>query len=100
VQKPFERGVALLHSFWFDEAFRQFQSVADQDPQCAIAYGGAMSLFRQLWGRPEESDLKNGSILIRRVKRLARKRSERDYIDAGYSALIATTMFLITNDAA
>ena len=61
VQKPFERGVALLHSFWYDEADKQFQQVANQDPQCAIAYWGeAMSLFHQLWSRPEESDLKQG----------------------------------------
>jgi tetratricopeptide (TPR) repeat protein len=84
VQKPFERGVALLHSFWFDEAFKQFQSVADQDPQCAIAYWGeAMSLFRQLWGRPEESDLKNGWRLVLEGQAIgARTQRERDYIDA------------------
>jgi tetratricopeptide (TPR) repeat protein len=84
VQKPFERGVALLHSFWFDEAYKQFQSVAQQDPQCAIAYWGeAMSLFRQLWGRPDESDLKNGSNLVRQGQTIgAKTQRERDYIDA------------------
>jgi hypothetical protein len=84
VQKPFERGVALLHSFWFDEAYKQFQSVANQDPQCAIAYWGeAMSLFRQLWSRPEESDLKNGWDLIRKgLATGAKTQRERDYIDA------------------
>jgi tetratricopeptide (TPR) repeat protein len=84
VQKPFERGVALLHSFWFDEAYKQFQQVADQDPQCAIAYWGqGMSLFRQLWGRPEESDLRNGRDLLRKGQAIgAKTRRERDYIDA------------------
>jgi tetratricopeptide (TPR) repeat protein len=84
VQKPFERGVALLHSFWFDEAYKQFQKVAQQDPQCAIAYWGeSMSLFRQLWGRPEESDLKNGWDLIRNGQTIgAKTQRERDYIDA------------------
>src|SRR6266550_1843578 len=28
VQKPFERGVALLHSFWYDGADKQFKQVA------------------------------------------------------------------------
>ena len=37
VQTPFERGVALLHSFWYEEALKQFQSVAAADPQCAMA---------------------------------------------------------------
>jgi tetratricopeptide (TPR) repeat protein len=84
VQKPFERGVALLHSFWFDEAYKQFQQVADQDPQCAIAYWGqGMSLFRQLWGRPDESDLRNGRDLLRKGQAIgAKTRRERDYIDA------------------
>lgn len=84
VQKPFERGVALLHSFWYDEAYKQFQSVAAQDPQCAIAYWGeAMSLFHQLWARPEESDLKEGWDLIRKGQTIgAKTQRERDYIDA------------------
>jgi tetratricopeptide (TPR) repeat protein len=84
VQKPFERGVALLHSFWFDEAYKQFQQVADRDPQCAIAYWGrGMSLFRQLWGRPDESDLRNGRDLLRKGQAIgAKTRRERDYIDA------------------
>jgi hypothetical protein len=37
VQKPFERGVALLHSFWYEEAEKQFKGVAAQDPHCAMA---------------------------------------------------------------
>jgi tetratricopeptide (TPR) repeat protein len=84
VQKPFERGVALLHSFWYDEAYKQFQQVADQDPQCAIAYwGAAMSLFHQLWARPEQSDLKEGWDLVRKAQTTgAKTQRERDYIDA------------------
>src|SRR5579863_3138457 len=84
VQKPFERGVALLHSFWFDEAYKQFEQVADQDPQCAIAYWGqGMSLFRQLWGRPDESDLKEGSELLQKGQTIgAKTQREHDYIDA------------------
>ncbi len=63
---------------------KQFQQVADQDPQCAIAYWGeAMSLFHQLWSRPEESDLKEGWDLIRKGQAIgAKTQRERDYIDA------------------
>lgn len=83
-QREFERGVTLLHSFWFDEAYKQFQSIAEHDPQCAMAYWGqAMSLFRQLWSVPEGSDLKNGSDLVRQAQALhAGTQRERDYIDA------------------
>src|SRR5258708_391514 len=58
VQKPFERGVALLHSFEYEEAGHQFQQVAASDPQCAMAYWGqAMSLYPQLWAPPRTPDL-------------------------------------------
>ena len=44
VQKPFERGVALLHSFWYEEAEKEFQQIAANDPNCAMAHWGvAMS---------------------------------------------------------
>src|SRR3712207_9017682 len=32
VQQRFERAVAMLHSFWFEEANRAFQDVAAADP--------------------------------------------------------------------
>ena len=56
VEKPFERGIALLHSFWYEEAVKQFQTVAAADPECAMAqWGIAMTEWRPLWdGMPEE----------------------------------------------
>ncbi|MBI4540348.1 MAG: tetratricopeptide repeat protein [Gemmatimonadetes bacterium] len=39
-QPRFERGVAMLHSFWFPEARQSFQSAADADANCAMAYWG------------------------------------------------------------
>src|SRR5665213_1648128 len=37
-QKTFEFGVALVHSFWYDEAEKTFSSVIRVDPACAMAY--------------------------------------------------------------
>jgi hypothetical protein len=37
VRAEFVRGVALLHSFFYEEARRIFTSVAEQDPKCAMA---------------------------------------------------------------
>jgi tetratricopeptide (TPR) repeat protein len=84
LQEPFERGLVLLHSFWFDEAYKQFSSIAEREPSCAIAYWGeAMSLFRQLWSRPEESDLERGWDLVQKAQVIgAKTQRERDYIDA------------------
>jgi tetratricopeptide (TPR) repeat protein len=40
VQAEFERGVAMLHSYWFNYAGKTFQGVLDKDPGCAMAYWG------------------------------------------------------------
>jgi len=50
VQPRFNRAVALLHSFAYDEAAKEFQNVASEDQTCAMAYwGAAMSYYHQLW---------------------------------------------------
>jgi len=40
VQKWFNQGNALLHSFWFEEADRSFRWCLKLDPDCAMAYWG------------------------------------------------------------
>ena len=37
VQPTFERGVAMLHSFWYSAAEKTFRDVLKDDPGCAIA---------------------------------------------------------------
>jgi tetratricopeptide (TPR) repeat protein len=56
VQVPFERGIALLHSFWYEEAIKQFQSIAAAEPRCAMAqWGLAMTAWRPFWdGMPDD----------------------------------------------
>ena len=61
VQKPFERGVALLHSFWYEEAEKEFIQISADDPHCAMAHWGvAMSLWHQLWDHPEAKVIGRG----------------------------------------
>jgi tetratricopeptide (TPR) repeat protein len=61
VQKPFQRGVALLHSFWYEEAEKEFLQIAKDDPNCAMAHWGvAMSLWHQLWNEPDARVIKRG----------------------------------------
>jgi hypothetical protein len=61
VQKPFERGVALLHSFWYEEAEKEFRQIALDDPRCAMAHWGvAMSLWHQLWDHPDAKVIEHG----------------------------------------
>ena len=49
VQPDFNRGVALLHSFWFSAAIDTFTGVVDKDPGCAMAHWGVAMSW---WGNP------------------------------------------------
>jgi tetratricopeptide (TPR) repeat protein len=61
VQSSFVRGVALLHDFWYQEAQRQFEEIAKADPHCAMAHWGtAMSLYHQIWDRPDDGTVAKG----------------------------------------
>jgi hypothetical protein len=40
VQAEFDRGVAMLHSYWFLIARRKFEEILKRDPTCAMAYWG------------------------------------------------------------
>jgi tetratricopeptide (TPR) repeat protein len=52
VAADFDRAVALLHSFEYDEARDAFAAVAEKDPKCAMAkWGEAMTRFHGLWSR-------------------------------------------------
>jgi len=84
VQKPFERGVALLHSFWYEEAEKEFEEIAKDDPQCAMAHWGvAMSIWHQLWNRPDAKTVDRGQSEIKKAKSLHPKTDrERAYISA------------------
>jgi tetratricopeptide (TPR) repeat protein len=83
-QKAFERGVALLHSFGYEEAEEQFTDLAKKDPTCAMAHWGvAMSLFHQIWERPEDSTLKRGHQEMEQAQKIgAKTERERGFISA------------------
>jgi tetratricopeptide (TPR) repeat protein len=83
-QKLFERGVALMHSFGYEEAEAQFVEITQKDPTCAIAHWGiALSLFHQIWERPGEPSLKRGWSEMEQAQKLGAKTDrERGYISA------------------
>jgi tetratricopeptide (TPR) repeat protein len=83
-QAKFERGVALLHSFGYEEAGDQFSDLAKKDPACAMAHWGiAMSLFHQIWERPEDATLTHGHGEIETAKKIGPKTErEHAYISA------------------
>lgn len=84
VQAPFERGIALMHSFWYEEAQKQFQAVAADDPTCAMAYWAlAMTEWRPFWDGMPDDRRKAGIVEIDKATALnAKTGRERRYIAA------------------
>lgn len=81
----FNRGIALLHSFWFDASIEAFEGVLEIDSSCAMAeWGIAISHWGNPLGkkRPKEH-LRPGAEAVQRARRLT-ERTERElaYIDA------------------
>lgn len=79
-----ERGVALLHSFWYEEAGKVFHQAASADSDCAMAYWGeATSLLHPLWQAPTAQDLKDGSAFVERARAAHPPTArERGYVEA------------------
>jgi tetratricopeptide (TPR) repeat protein len=82
VQKSFERGVALLHSFAYDKAEVQFTEVARQDPKCAMAYWGIAMRLQQLSDQPSAESFKRGHAEVQQAQALTSTPREHAYIDA------------------
>ena len=87
-QAAMERGVALLHSFGYTIAQMQFESIAKDDPACAMAHWGiAMTQFPELWSHPDEAQTKRGEAEMAKARALAAAPAkitprEQAYIDA------------------
>ena len=85
VHAQFNRGVALLHDFWYEEARPQFQRIIQADPTCAMAHWGiAMSGFHQIWDRPDAAAMASGWQEMQAVQYRSAKDTvrEREYIAA------------------
>jgi tetratricopeptide (TPR) repeat protein len=83
-QAPFARAVALLHSFWYDEAEKAFNAIAEADPACAMAHwGAAMSVFHPLWAPPTAAEVARGQAAVASALALdAKTPREKAYVDA------------------
>jgi tetratricopeptide (TPR) repeat protein len=85
-QEAFEKGVALLHSFWYEESEKAFLDIEKQDPKCAMAYWGeAMSLWHQLWNQPDAKIIARASAELKKADKAkagTKTDRERDYIHA------------------
>ena len=84
VQADFARGVALLHSFFYEEARRVFTSVAERDPNCPMAqWGIAMTWWHPIWTPPTPDEMRAGKAAIEKAMSMkAGSDRERGYITA------------------
>jgi tetratricopeptide (TPR) repeat protein len=85
VELSFNRAVALLHSFQYEQARGAFTEISKQDPSCAMAqWGVAMSHYHGLW---RNGDTAAGRLALKNAQQLAASNAattsrEKAYIDA------------------
>jgi hypothetical protein len=83
VQGDFERAVALLHSFSYEEAVKAFTEITTKDTGCAMGYWGiAMSVYYPLWQPPSPTMLQKGAAALEKTRGLTATPREKDYIAA------------------
>jgi tetratricopeptide (TPR) repeat protein len=85
VQAEFDRGVAMLHSYWFIIARRTFDGILQQDPTCAIAHWGvAMDyLGNTLATTPTREEAQRAWDALEKARAAGPKtQRERDWIEA------------------
>jgi tetratricopeptide (TPR) repeat protein len=94
VRGDFNKGVALLHSFWFPQAIVQFDDILKKDPACAMAHWG---IAVSHWGNPF-AGIKNAKTveLVRQTIERAKSTGtptprERAFIDAVAQLVTDTT---------
>lgn len=83
-RRQFGKAVAMLHSFWYEEAGQAFGEIVRRDPGCSMAYWGqAMSIYHPLWQQPSPQVLEEGRAALVRAQAFGRKTPrERGYITA------------------
>jgi Tfp pilus assembly protein PilF len=85
VQPDFERGVAMLHSYWFGYAGKTFRAVLEKDPACAMAYWGiALDLLgNTLAAQPSAADARAAWDALEKARAVeVKSERERDWLDA------------------
>ncbi|HXG63573.1 MAG TPA: hypothetical protein VNO70_00605 [Blastocatellia bacterium] len=80
-QAHFLRGVAALHSFWYEEALEAFRESTRVEPGFAMGYWGeAMAHNHPLWREQATEEARKALEKIKNTDRLTPK--ERGFIDA------------------
>jgi tetratricopeptide (TPR) repeat protein len=87
IRESFNLGIALLHSFEYDEAEKVFAGIIEKEPGCAMAYWGiAMCNYHPLWTPPSVPELKKGTKAIE----IAGAIRSKTKLEAGYIGALAS----------
>ena len=80
-QEHFLRGVAAMHSFWYEEALEEFRAATQADPSFAMGYWGeALALNHPVW---QEQDTEAGRAALAKITDSSKLNDrERAYIEA------------------
>ncbi len=81
----FNRAVALLHSFQYEQARQAFTEISERDPQCAMAqWGVAMSHYHGMWDNGDTAAGRSALIKAKQTAAGNAKTTPREnaYIDA------------------
>jgi len=80
-QVHFMRGLAALHSFWFEEALEEFRESTKIDPEFVMGYWGeAMAYNHPLWA---EQDTEAARKTLAKIKNTTKTTArERAYVEA------------------
>ena len=84
-QQQFDRGLAMLHSFWYPQGLETFTGLTTSSPDCAMAHWGIAMTARAnpLVGGPDTAALERGVRAVEQAKTIgAPTPRERDYIAA------------------
>ncbi|HYE65375.1 MAG TPA: hypothetical protein VD966_07325 [Pyrinomonadaceae bacterium] len=80
-QAHFLRGVAALHSFWYEEALEAFRESTKVDPEFMMGYWGeAMALNHPIWHEQDAEAARKVLAKIKGIEKLTPR--ERAYLDA------------------
>ncbi len=83
VQDDFNRAVALLHSFFYEESRRIFTSIAERDSGCAMAdWGIAQTWWHPIWAPPSLEEFQAGHAAAEHALALTATPKERGFIEA------------------
>jgi hypothetical protein len=83
----FNRAVALLHSFQYEQARAAFTDVGSRDPLCAMAqWGIAMSHYHGMW---DNGDLAAGRVALEKARQIAASTGKTTSRETAYIEALA-----------